>query len=138
MPRGGEYGDALQAASANGNEAIVKLLIEKGVEINIQGGKYGNALQAVSLKGTEAIVKLLIEKGAEINIQGGKYGNALQAASFKGTVVMCYIGYGTYFIFPTSPPSLIVVTVWIHLHCSASFYHIPDTSINFPRCCLLI
>ncbi|KAJ4478115.1 hypothetical protein J3R30DRAFT_3479297, partial [Lentinula aciculospora] len=53
-------------------------------------------------------------------------------------VMTCYIGYGTYFIFPTSPPSLIVVTVWIHLHHSASFYHIPNASINFLRCCLLI
>ncbi|KAJ4478391.1 hypothetical protein J3R30DRAFT_3481511 [Lentinula aciculospora] len=41
-------------------------------------------------------------------------------------------------IFPTSPPSLTIVTIWIHLHCFTSFHHIPNTSINFPLCCLLI
>ena len=64
---GGEYGNALQAASYGGNEAIVKLLLENGAEVNAEGGEYGNALQAAaSYKGNEAIVKLLLENGAEM------------------------------------------------------------------------
>jgi hypothetical protein len=46
--QGGEYGNALQAASyARDHEAIVKLLLDKA-DVNAQGGEYGNALQAAS------------------------------------------------------------------------------------------
>ncbi|OAG06012.1 ankyrin [Paraphaeosphaeria sporulosa] len=69
--QGGHYGNALQAASSRGHEAIVKLLLDKGAE-------------AASCRGHEAIVKLLLDKGAEVNAQGGRYGNALQAASSRG------------------------------------------------------
>ena len=36
---GGEYGCALQAASNRGHKAIVKLLLDKGADVNIQRGK---------------------------------------------------------------------------------------------------
>jgi ankyrin repeat protein len=62
----------------------VKLLLDKGADVNAQGGRYGNALQAASWGGHKATVKLLLDKGAEINAQGGYFGNALQAASFGG------------------------------------------------------
>ena len=81
---GGRYGNPLQAASYEGHEAIVKLLLENEAEVNAKGGYYGNALQAASYKGNEAIVKMLLENGAEVNAEGGQYGNALQAASYKG------------------------------------------------------
>ncbi|KAF1954428.1 hypothetical protein CC80DRAFT_567678 [Byssothecium circinans] len=58
--QGGRYGNALQAASARGHEAIVKLLLDK----DANGGHYGNALQAASAGGHEATVKLLAENGA--------------------------------------------------------------------------
>ena len=58
----------------------MKLVLEKGADVNAQGGLHGNALQAASLGGHEAIVKLLLEKGADVNAQGGRHGNALQAA----------------------------------------------------------
>ena len=82
--QGGEYGNALQAASYQGHQEIVKLLLKKGAEVNAQGGEYGNALQAASARGEQETVKLLLEKGAEVNAQGGEYGNALQAASRAG------------------------------------------------------
>jgi len=53
-------GNALQAASARGYEGIVKLLLEKGADVNAQGGWHGNALQAASARGHEGIVKLLL------------------------------------------------------------------------------
>jgi len=40
----GTYGNALQAASAKGHQAVVELLLAKGADVNAQGGLYGNAL----------------------------------------------------------------------------------------------
>ena len=54
-----------------GFEAIVKMLIESGADVNAQGGIYGTALQIASERGSEAIVKMLIESGADVNAQGG-------------------------------------------------------------------
>ncbi|EAQ91377.1 hypothetical protein CHGG_03312 [Chaetomium globosum CBS 148.51] len=82
--QGGEYGNALQAASSRGHQEIVKLLLDKGADVNAQGGRYSNALYAASLKDHQEIVKLLLDKGADVNAQGGEYGNALQAASWEG------------------------------------------------------
>ncbi|CAI9635606.1 unnamed protein product [Alternaria burnsii] len=82
--QGGEYGNALQAASAGGHEQIVKTLLNKGADINAEGGDYGNALQAASYNGHEQVVKTLLNAGAEVNAQGGQFGNALQAASYRG------------------------------------------------------
>ncbi|KAJ6118794.1 NACHT nucleoside triphosphatase [Penicillium samsonianum] len=82
--QGGYYGNALQAASTEGHQEIIELLLDKGAHINAQGGYYGNALQAASYRGHQQIVMLLLHKGANVNAQGGYYGNALQAASTEG------------------------------------------------------
>jgi ankyrin repeat protein len=59
--QGGKYGNALQAASFRGNEAIISMLLEKGADVNVQGGECGNSLQAASLWGHEVIVSMLLE-----------------------------------------------------------------------------
>ncbi|OAP56960.1 hypothetical protein AYL99_09072 [Fonsecaea erecta] len=82
--QGGEYGNALQAASRGGHRQIVERLLEAGADVNAQSGKYGNALQAASQGGHRQIVKRLLEADADVNTQGGWYGNALQAASLRG------------------------------------------------------
>ncbi|KNB16400.1 hypothetical protein FOXG_14775 [Fusarium oxysporum f. sp. lycopersici 4287] len=84
--QGGQYGNALQAASYEGHQEVVQLLLDKGAEINAQGGEYGNALQASSFRGKREVMQLLLDKGAEVNAQGGRYGNALQAASDTGNL----------------------------------------------------
>ncbi|EXA53719.1 hypothetical protein FOVG_01436 [Fusarium oxysporum f. sp. pisi HDV247] len=84
--RGGEYGNALQAASRKGNPEIVQLLLDKGADINTQGGIYGNALQAASLTVNLEIVQLLLDEGADVNAQDSFYGSALQAASLTGNL----------------------------------------------------
>ncbi|CEO59613.1 Putative Pfs, NACHT and Ankyrin domain protein [Penicillium brasilianum] len=82
--QGGQYGNALQAASLGGHEEVVKMLLDQGVDVNAQGGEYGNALQAASLGGHEEVVQMLLDQGADVNAQSGKFGSALQAASSKG------------------------------------------------------
>ena len=77
---------ALQFAVSHDNLEVIRLLLDKGADINIQGGKYGSALQAVSWGGNVEAIRLLLDKGADINIQVGKYGSALQAASYRGNV----------------------------------------------------
>ncbi|KAJ4034165.1 hypothetical protein NW758_011123 [Fusarium oxysporum] len=84
--QGGEYGNALQAASYEGNLEVVQLLLDQGADVNAQGGEYGNALQAASLRGNLEIVQLLLDKGVDVNAQGGYLGNALQAASSEGNL----------------------------------------------------
>jgi hypothetical protein len=62
----------------------VKVLLDKGAEVNAQGGAYDNALQPASIVGHHQIVTLLRDKVAEFNVQGGHYGNAVQADSGEG------------------------------------------------------
>ena len=73
--QGGEYGNALQAASYRGNMDIVKFLLEQGIDVNVQGGQFGNALQAAALIKWKphAVVQLLLENGANVNARGGRY-----------------------------------------------------------------
>ena len=46
--QGGEYGNALQAASDSGHKEIVQLLLDTGADKIAQGGEYDNALQGAS------------------------------------------------------------------------------------------
>jgi ankyrin repeat protein len=82
--QGAWYGNPLQAASYQGHERVVQLLLEKGADVNVQGGYNGSALQAASYRGHEKILQLLLERGADVNAHSGYYGSALQAASFEG------------------------------------------------------
>jgi len=43
---------------------VVRLLLDKGADVNAQGGSFGNALQAASENGHEAVVRLLLDEGA--------------------------------------------------------------------------
>jgi ankyrin repeat protein len=46
----------------------VKLLLDKGTDVNAQGGNYDNALSVASEGGQEAVVKLLLDKGADARV----------------------------------------------------------------------
>src|SRR6266550_3071373 len=78
------YSALLGIASEKGYIGIVRLLLDKGANVNAQSGHLGNALQAVSCRGCADIAELLLDKGADVNTQGGDHGNALQAASWGG------------------------------------------------------
>ena len=77
-------GSLLVKHSRSGNKEVVRLLLDKGADVNAQGGRHGNALQAASVRGYEEIAQQLLDNGADVNAQGGRYGNALQAASWRG------------------------------------------------------
>lgn len=72
----------LYYTSLEGLLKSVKLLLEKGADVNAQGGYFGNALQAASYIGSKEVVRLLLAKGADVNAQGGNYGNALTTATY--------------------------------------------------------
>jgi ankyrin repeat protein len=61
--QGGQYSNALQAASLGGFNAVVELLLKYGADVNAQSGQYGNALQAASSGRNEAVVELLLKNG---------------------------------------------------------------------------
>ena len=53
-------------ATENGHEAVVKLLLEKGAELDAKDDSLGRTLLwRAAENGHEAVVKLLLEKGAE-------------------------------------------------------------------------
>jgi hypothetical protein len=58
---------------------VVRMLLDKGPDVNAQGGRYSNALQAASWGGHEKVVQMLLDMGADVNAQGGRYSNALEA-----------------------------------------------------------
>ncbi|CUS08887.1 unnamed protein product, partial [Tuber aestivum] len=62
---GGFRGNALQAAASRGNESVVRLLLERGAEVNAQGGFHGNALKAAKVSRHESIAQLLLSHGAD-------------------------------------------------------------------------
>ena len=84
---GGRYGTALVAAAMNGNESMVRLLVDRDAEVICFGGVvFGSPLQAACYSGSESIVRLLIERGASVNSnRGTKHNTPLQVA--------CEFGY---------------------------------------------
>ena len=76
------YGSALVAASWNGHDAVVRLLLVH-IASPIQSSGHDHPLRIASWNGHETIVYLLLEHGANPN-QPDSYGFPLQAASWKG------------------------------------------------------
>lgn len=58
----------------------VRLLIDKGADVNAERGEHGTILQAAAFEEKTEIVRLLLDRGADVNAQGGRYGTALYAA----------------------------------------------------------
>ena len=83
--QGGRYGTALAAASGEGHEKIVELLLGIGAAVNAHGGgHYGTALAAASGEGHEKVVERLLGAGADVNAQGGNCSTALAEAAGGG------------------------------------------------------
>ncbi|KAJ7659519.1 hypothetical protein B0H17DRAFT_1212850 [Mycena rosella] len=85
--RAGCY-SALQVSSFMGQEAIVKLLIEHGANLDIDGDLYGTPLQAAVKAGHEAVARILLDNGADVNFTGYVSQPALQIAVALGNEKM--------------------------------------------------
>lgn len=72
--------NALSQAAEQGNEAIVKMLLDRKADTETRGGFHGSALQAAAVGGHIPVLKLLLERGAAVNAQGHRWGDALKAA----------------------------------------------------------
>jgi ankyrin repeat protein len=66
--RGGSYGNALQAAAANGHKAVVELLIDAGADVNAVGGEYRSVLRAAVRRTHEKTTRVLLERGADVGL----------------------------------------------------------------------
>jgi ankyrin repeat protein len=77
---------ALHEAARQGNVEIVKLLIDRGADINIitVDRNRGTALHDAALKGNMEIVKMLIEKGSNVNATNKSGGTVLAKAISSG------------------------------------------------------
>jgi ankyrin repeat protein len=75
---------ALSWAARNGHEAVVRLLLEKGADVEAKA-KYGEtALSWAAANGHEAVVRLLLEKGADVEAKAKYKGTALSWAAENG------------------------------------------------------
>lgn len=54
------YSAALHAASALGHKGVVQMLLDKGVNVNLQGGRNRTALHLAAEKRPEAVLRLLL------------------------------------------------------------------------------
>ncbi|KAJ4854325.1 ankyrin repeats (3 copies) domain-containing protein [Trichoderma breve] len=66
------------------NLGLVKILLEKRIDVDAHEGLFGTALQTAAAGGGGEVVKTLLQKGAKINAQGGFFNTALQAAASEG------------------------------------------------------
>ena len=79
---------ALLAASEQGHEAVVQLLMNNGVDFNAETGLWSDALSAASFAGHENMVRILLNYG--VNVRDEIYGNALSTALYDAA----FGGYG--------------------------------------------
>lgn len=76
--------NALYAASSRGHHEIVRILLNKGVDVYNQGSYRCSALIAASSKGHEKVIQILLDWDADVNALGGFFGTALMTASVYG------------------------------------------------------
>ncbi|EXF84400.1 hypothetical protein CFIO01_02715 [Colletotrichum fioriniae PJ7] len=77
----------LLIACESGHSEIVRMLLDKGANIDASGIKRATALIAASLNGSAEIVQMLLDKGADVNfLNDDEYGTALIAASYRGFI----------------------------------------------------
>jgi hypothetical protein len=75
---------ALHWAAVRGHEAVVRLLLDKGADIETRDGNGWTALHWAAKWGHEAMVRLLLDKGTDIEARDGSGWTALYGAAIQG------------------------------------------------------
>lgn len=90
---------ALPTAVAAGDEHIIKMLLDHGIDVNSSDKDGSSALRVASSGGYEQICKMLLEYGANVNARGVWDETALQGASEFGheNIVMLLLDKGAEF-----------------------------------------
>lgn len=94
----GRYGTPLIAAASQGHEAIVKLLLDHGAEVDAVGSSvFSTALSASSYFGYRSIAEMLLDKGAKPDWRRDNDDTALELACEGGheTIVELLINRGS-------------------------------------------
>ena len=81
------FGNPLRAAAKHGHHSIVRLLLDRGVDVNKTGAnlEYGKtALQAAAFAGHGGIVKLILEPSYQCRIARDDYEDAILKAASTG------------------------------------------------------
>jgi ankyrin repeat protein len=84
-----EWLSTLAIAARNGNEEVVRVLLDHGANVNARsGGPIGQtALMAAASNGNRlTIIRLLVDRGADVNIQGEAGLTALMGAAVEGDI----------------------------------------------------
>jgi ankyrin repeat protein len=76
----------LMAAASKGNLEMVKLLIEKGADVEDKDKDGATVLVHATLMGNPEIVRFLIDKGADVNAQTSQGLTALMMAADQGNL----------------------------------------------------
>ncbi|KAK6513065.1 hypothetical protein TWF506_009228 [Arthrobotrys conoides] len=82
--RDGNGRTPLSHAASNGNEAIIRALLEQNVDCNYEDSEGRSPLSYAIQAGHEAAVQLLLEKGADVGIGTYSWGTILHSAVTSG------------------------------------------------------
>ncbi|ROV91219.1 hypothetical protein VMCG_09361 [Cytospora schulzeri] len=72
---------ALQEAAYGGHIVVVKLLLDRGADVNVESNTLGSALHAAAYKGHESVIQLLLKGGANVKARYAHVGSVLQFAA---------------------------------------------------------
>ncbi|PMD30411.1 hypothetical protein L207DRAFT_473793, partial [Hyaloscypha variabilis F] len=67
--------------AARHSTAALRIILNKGADLNVVGGRYGTALHAAAYAHNTKRLKFLLDRGADSSIIDGKYSSCIQAAA---------------------------------------------------------
>ncbi|TGJ82223.1 hypothetical protein E0Z10_g6558 [Xylaria hypoxylon] len=90
------YPQTLYWATYLGHMALVRLLVEKGADVNKAEGSHGSAFRAAAFRGHLGIVNFFLQRGANLSSDALRAGSVLRIAVVGGNyeVVRCLIERG--------------------------------------------